>query len=203
MLGLVKYVDMAHDESRFVAFRSGNQSIADLLSKYRPYLRLLAERRLDQAVGARLSASDVVQQTHLEAFRDCGLFRGDTEEQFVAWLKRILANNISQATQTHMARKRSVKRDRALPPQGAISGEGRATETPSRQAIKGESYQLLCRGLQQLPRDQCSAIRLRYLHGLPLAEIASRLQRSESAAAGLLKRGLRNLRRLLSEEAKP
>jgi len=41
---------------------------------------------------------------------------------------------------------------------------------------------------------------LQYWHGLTLAQIGERLQRSPAAVAGLLKRGLTRLRVLLQEE---
>jgi RNA polymerase sigma-70 factor (ECF subfamily) len=40
---------------------------------------------------------------------------------------------------------------------------------------------------------------LHYLQGLPLAKVASQLERTEAAAAGLLYRGLKKLRELLHE----
>jgi RNA polymerase sigma-70 factor (ECF subfamily) len=48
--------------------------------------------------------------------------------------------------------------------------------------------------LEQLPETQREAVRMRYIEGLPLAEISQRLDRTTTAVAGLLKRGLENLR---------
>ena len=69
---------MKSEDPAKLRFTDGCRSIAELLEKYRPFLRLLAARQLDEKLGARLSASDIVQQTQLEAFRDCGLFRGES-----------------------------------------------------------------------------------------------------------------------------
>jgi len=55
--------------------------------------------------------------------------------------------------------------------------------------------------LERLTDDQREGVRLRYLEGQSLAEIAERMQRSEEAVAGLIKRGLKTLRKHLHDEA--
>lgn len=185
-----------------VQLTDGAHSIAELLQKYRPYLRLLAARQLDPTLATRLSASDIVQQTQLEAFRDCGLFRGETEEQFVAWLKAILRNNVAQATHRHiLTQKRSVKREQLQPQPHRPSYElpGRV-DSPSAAAMRDESVVKLAHAMESLTADQYEAIRLRYLEGYSLTCLAESLNRSAPAVAGLLKRGLRRLRRVLHNE---
>ena len=83
--------------------REGDAEAAGtLLQKYQPYLRLMAQRQLDSAVNARLDPSDVVQQTCLEAFRDLTGFRGQSVGELLAWLRRILHNNVAQTVQRHV-----------------------------------------------------------------------------------------------------
>lgn len=189
---------MSSDESVRIELADQSYPIDELLAKYRPYLRLIAARQLDSMIANRLSASDIVQQTLLEAFRDGALFRGSTEQQFVAWLKAILHNNIAQATQTHiLTKKRSVKNER---PFAATLGQTAlhppaADESPSGAAMQGESAMILAQQMESLPEDQYEAIRLRYIEGHSLASIAAHMDRSEAAIAGLLKRGLEGLRK--------
>ena len=71
--------------------------------------------------------------------------------------------------------------------------------SPSSRAMRGEAAVRLAQAMDRLPTDQCEAIRLRYLEGSSLTQIATEMQRSEVAAAGLLKRGLRGLRSDLSD----
>jgi len=52
--------------------------------------------------------------------------------------------------------------------------------------------------LTQLSDEQRLAVILKHFHGWPLAEIAEHMDRTVSAVAGLLKRGLKRLRELLS-----
>ena len=193
---------MAANEQSQLQFSNGPQSIGGLLDKYRPYLHLLAARQLDSILSPRMSPSDIVQQTQLEAFRDREMFRGESEEQFVAWLRAILSNTVARATHTHIVtKKRSVRREQAQPAEGGAAHElAREDESPSAAAIQGEAAVRLARAMEQLTEDQYTAIRLRYIEGCALVRIAETMNRSTSAVAGLLKRGLRGLRDQLRDE---
>lgn len=182
------------------------EALGRLLNNYRPYLRVLAERELDSQVRVRADASDVVQQTCLEAYRDLAQFRGSVEAELVAWLRQILRHNVSQTLQQHVfAQRRSVDRERPI-----AAGDGSddhlgpdvpaSQSSPSRRAMLGENAIRLAKALEGLPPDQRQAVRLRHLEGRTLAELAAELERSELAVAGLLKRGLRKLRAILDEE---
>jgi RNA polymerase sigma-70 factor (ECF subfamily) len=57
----------------------------------------------------------------------------------------------------------------------------------------------LSAALARLPDAQRQALELRYFQGWSLAQIAQHLNRSQAAAAGLLKRGLQQLRRQLND----
>ena len=65
--------------------------------------------------------------------------------------------------------------------------------------MQGELAMQLAAKMEALPESQQEALRLRYLEGMSLAEISEAMGRSDTAVAGLLKRGLRQLRRDLVE----
>jgi RNA polymerase sigma-70 factor, ECF subfamily len=54
--------------------------------------------------------------------------------------------------------------------------------------------------LALLPAARKEALRLRYYDELPITDIVERMGRSETAVAGLLKRGLSALRELMGKE---
>ena len=85
----------SHHEQELLerAITGDREALGSLLDRHRPYLVILASRELDPLVSARLSGSDIAQQTHLEAIRGFDNFRGRTPQQFMAWLKQILSNN--------------------------------------------------------------------------------------------------------------
>ena len=70
-------------------------------------------------------------------------------------------------------------------------------------AIRAEAVVALLEALHQLPETQAEAIRLRYMEGLPLAEIVERMGKTDTAVAGLLKRGLQKLRTIMDTENCP
>jgi RNA polymerase sigma-70 factor (ECF subfamily) len=170
-------------------------------------LRLLAQRRLGPDVQARVDPSDVVQRAYLDVHRDWGAFRGCAEAELIAWLRRILENNAIEALQEHVvAKKRSTKKEKRLT--GSADGARSLANmleadlsSPSQRAMRGEAAVRLAQAIDTLPDDQREAIRLRYLEGWSLAEIARRFDRSDVAVAGLLKRGLRGLRKCFENES--
>lgn len=183
--------------------RDGDAAAFDqLVTEFRPFLRMLAQRKIDPRVGARLDASDIVQQTCFEAHRDLPGFRGEHAGEWIAWVRRILDHNVAEAHEKHLlAAKRSARREAQLDDGGSgpawTAGVPGDNSSPSRRAMLGEEAVRLARAMDELPADQCEAIRLRYLEGYSLADLAAHFARSDTAVAGLLKRGLRKLRGLL------
>jgi RNA polymerase sigma-70 factor (ECF subfamily) len=175
------------------------------LERFRSYLLLLARRQLQGRAPARLDASDLVQQTLLEAHRQREHFRGATDAERAAWLRQILAHNLADADRALHRDKRDVGRERSLEAELAHSSADLAgflaadQSSPSRQTDRQEEALRLANALAQLPEAQREALVLQYWHGLTLAQIGERLERTPVAVAGLLKRGLKRLRELLGE----
>jgi DNA-directed RNA polymerase specialized sigma24 family protein len=67
------------------------------LDRFRNRLRLLAEIELSPRLRVKEDASDIVQQTLLEAHRDLPAYRGQTDAELFCWLKTILAHKRGQA----------------------------------------------------------------------------------------------------------
>jgi DNA-directed RNA polymerase specialized sigma24 family protein len=71
--------------------------------------------------------------------------------------------------------------------------------TPGRAAGRHEDAVRLARALGQLPEAQHRALVVRHRRGLSLVEVGPELDRTPAAVAGLLERGLRQLRFLMGE----
>jgi len=188
-------------EDEIARARSGDgHALGNLLERFREPLRRLSRRHMGAALSRRLDASDVVQQTFLEAHLSIGRFRGTSEPEFVAWLRHILDCNLADAARGHLATgKRAAAREASLDDSrdaGAALHRRLASSqsSPSLRAIRLEQAARFLESLDLLPPDQREAVRLRHVEGWPLDRIALRLGRSPEAAAGLLKRGLQALR---------
>lgn len=177
-----------------------DSSLGELLNHHRPWLRLLDRRGLSGKFAGRIDESDVAQQTFLSAVRGFEHFKGSTPDELAVWLQQIHERNLQDAVRRHaMAQKRSVDREETfveeeIPPVELTS--------PSQRLMLGERAVRLAAVMSQLPDDQQDAVRMRHLDGETLEAISQRLDRSERAVAGLLYRGLTNLRKALAEESK-
>jgi RNA polymerase sigma-70 factor (ECF subfamily) len=178
----------------------------DDLELYRHYLLLLARSRLGDQAQARVDPSDVVQQTLLEAHAKRRQFRGQTEAEKAGWLRQMLACNLADAFRALGRAKRDASRERSL--EAALDESSSRLEawlaaeqsSPSQRVQRPEQLLHLALALAQLPEDQRTAVELKHLQALTVAEIAERLGRSETAIGGLLRRGMTRLRQLLAEQ---
>jgi RNA polymerase sigma-70 factor (ECF subfamily) len=175
------------------------------MERYRAYLHLLARLRLDRRLQGKLDASDVVQQTLLQAHQALDGFRGHTEAEQAAWLRQILARNLAHAVRDLRRDKRDVARECSL--EAALDESSARLEawlaaeqsSPSEKACHNEQLLRLAEALTELPEDQREAVVLHYFQGCSLAEIGEQLGRSTGSVSGLVFRGLKLLRGLLHE----
>jgi RNA polymerase sigma-70 factor (ECF subfamily) len=175
------------------------------LEHYRQYLELLVRMQLDRRLLGKIDLSGVVQQTMLEASQATSDKEHQDPDRFAAWLRRILANNLGDEVRKLKTGKRDVTRERSL--EAALEQSSQRLEmwladgqsSPSVRAQRHERTLELSAALTRLPDAQREALLMRYFQNLSLAQIASRLDRSHSAVAGLLKRGLQQLRDQLKD----
>jgi RNA polymerase sigma-70 factor (ECF subfamily) len=181
------------------AARTGSrEALGRALQACRDYLLLVAQRQLDSDLHAKGGASDLVQETFLEAQRDFARFQGTTETELVAWLRQILLNNVANFTRRYRdTAKRAVDREVALVSDDSSQAGPALPDpmlTPSSQAVEREQAESLQRALARLPDDYRQAIVLRYLEGRSFEEIGQLMARSPDAARKLWSRAMQRLR---------
>ncbi len=189
--------DAAH---LLAAARGGShEALGQVLNACRGYLLLIAEQELDSRLRAKGGASDVVQQTFLDAQRAFDRFAGDSDEELRAWLRQVLRHNLADFTRRYRdTGKRGVKRERSLEP-GSSSADHEAglaapDPSPSAEAMAHEQAETLRRALDRLPEDYRQVILLRHQEKLSFEEIARRLGRSVLAVRQLWSRAIRRTR---------
>jgi len=179
------------------ASRGDDDALGELIEQFRPMLRADAQKDLVEMRG-RVGASDIVQLTWWSAFRAFPKFEGDVDA-FVGWLRNIHGRNIQDAVRDHHADKRAIRRE--VSPSDALQNAKARITSPSQKLVRNEQLQQMESGLEQLPAAQREAIRLRFYESLSVAEIVERMGRSETAVAGLLKRGLSSLRKMMNQSS--
>ena len=138
--------------------RAGDESAGgQLLSGYERYLTLLARVQVGRRVQGKVDPADLVQEVFLEAHRQIKNFRGNTEAELLAWLRRILAGQIALMLRRYLGTKgRDVTLERDLAGQldesSQAMGAGLAADgsTPSQHVAKREQAVLLAEALDKL-----------------------------------------------------
>lgn len=179
--------------------------LGQTLQGFREYLGLLARLQLRANLAGKIDLSGIVQQTLLEAHQARSEFPIHAAQQ-AAWLRRALANNLTDEIRRLRSRGKERVEEQSLEQALEASSTrleawlAREESTPGRKAVHSEQLSRLAEALLQLPDDQRQAVELHHLQGLSLADVGQQLCRSREAVAGLVFRGLKKLRSLLAEK---
>lgn len=176
--------------------RTGDRNaVGILIDRYRKYLLFIANNDLDQNLQAKMGASDAVQESMMHAHFHFDQFRGNTEGEWKAWLKTILANDIRKGKRQYFAQKRDANREVSVQPNTATGQDfldGKLT--PSSEAIEREKAMAVEIAMSQLTDQQRQVIQMRNFERLSFSEIGSRTRRSEDAARKLWARSIEALK---------
>jgi RNA polymerase sigma-70 factor (ECF subfamily) len=160
------------------AARAGQpQALGRILEDCRGYLLAIADREFDSQLGAKAGASDLVQETFLEAQRDFPRFRGATQAELLGWLRKLLLNNLANFSRGfHATDKRQVGREVNLDAAKAAGLTGAANGlSPSECVIRAETADSLHRALDCLSDDHRRLIEWRYREELSFSVMAAKL----------------------------
>lgn len=197
------------------AARAGDPAARDrLFGACRSFVATAARCHLQRGLQAKADASDVVQQSLLEAHRGFDRFAGETPAEWLAWLKQIVARNALDAAKRYRG---TAKRDAGREVPLAVHADASAgwhcqpvdpASSPSGRAIRWEQELLLAAALESLADDHREVLHLRNIERLPFEEVARRMSRSSGACRMLWMRAVAALRDVLpaeftGDEAKP
>lgn len=165
---------------------------------------MLARVQIGQQLRGKVDASDVVQETFLDAHRHFDRFQGTNEGQLVRWLRQILAAKLADLLRRYLGTEgRDVRLERALEADldrsSVLMDRGLIAplSSPSEQASRREQAVLLADALAALPSDYREVLVLRHLEGLTFPQVASRMGKTLDSVEKLWMRGLARLRQVM------
>jgi RNA polymerase sigma-70 factor (ECF subfamily) len=171
---------------------------------------MVARAQIESWLQARVDASDLVQQTMLEAHRDFACFQGHGQGEWLAWLRRILTHNAADFVRHYRgAAKRQVFREVPLRGPRETDAWAGAPEpiaagaTPSQEFLQRDDELLVAAALTELTPDYQEVILLRNMERLPFDEVARRMGRSRPAVQMLWMRAIRKLRDVVGKDVEP
>lgn len=185
------------------AVAGDGDALQRLIVHYHGPLHAAVQAALPPDLRPRVDPEDVLQHAYVVAFQTVTTCSFDGPAAFYAWLERVALSRLKDLARAARRAKRDVGRE---VPGGAhwsatcaslveqITGH---QPTPSYRLAREEAVAALLSCLARLSEDQREVVRLRFLEGLPVAEVAARLSKTEAAVHMLCHRGLKALRVLL------
>jgi len=186
--------------SSLASARAGSrEGLGQTLDQCREFLLGIARGAIGPGLRGKGGASDLVQDTFLEAQRRFGQFDGETTGQLRAWLRSLLLHKAAKlGRRYHCTQKRRLSRERPLgddrPSAVHPSHVAAPGPTPSVQVMCDEQQRRLLEAIDRLPDDYRTVMSLRYQESLAFDEIGRRLERSADAARMLWARAVDRLK---------
>jgi RNA polymerase sigma-70 factor, ECF subfamily len=187
------------------AARDGSRdALGQALEACRRYLLCVARHELHSDLRAKGGASDLVQDTFLDAQCAFERFEGSSEVELRAWLRRLLQHRASKFGRRYRTtQKRRLARETPFHPEGVPAAWEGALPSPSTQLMAHEQAQRLRLVLEHLPDDYRHVITLRYVEQCSFEEIGRRMQRTPNAARLLWLRAIERVKLELRNPDEP
>jgi RNA polymerase sigma-70 factor (ECF subfamily) len=201
--------DASQTQELLAQARAGDAAAVNgLLDRHREALRRMVALRMDRAMQQRVDASDIVQDTLIEANRRLQEYLADPRLPFHLWLRHIARDRLIDAHRRHrVAARRSVDREQPLEAPGHFdqSTMDLAAQlcdrelTPAAAATRNEMERRFQAAIERLDDSDREVILLRHFEQLSNQETAQVLGMTEPAAGMRYLRAVRRLRALLNE----
>jgi RNA polymerase sigma-70 factor, ECF subfamily len=160
------------------------KSLDALFEDHRPRLLAFIELRMGAGLRARVDAQDILQQTFLKAIQSIGKFQWQGEGSFMSWLSGIAGNVVLDLADP---RRRKL-------PERLESDWPAPCASPSKALRRDERFERLREAIDALSPQHREVVLLARIEGLPVKEIAKRLNLTPNAVSQLLWRALQKLR---------
>ncbi len=192
-----------------LAVAGDRPALERLLLGYADRLHTRIARKVPVDLHSRMSADDVLQETFIEAFRCIDTLKPMGDLAFYRWLATVAEHRLQDAIKARRAAKRGggwARQEAGPAADSSSTGElvellVGAVDTPSRSAARHEAAMAVQVGLASLKEDYRHVIELRYVKGLPVADVAVTMGRTPDAVKNLCRRGLAELQAVLGRSS--
>lgn len=200
-------VDNDSSDSRSAAFslqRADHLSFEAICRSVRPILKSIIEARLDLRLLQRVDASDIVQETLLEAVKRLPDFLERQPMPLVSWLRESALQQLALCVRRHqLTAKRTVTREVNYHESSIFQLVERITAShvdAQQRHLETEQSQRVRRALYALSHTDREILLLRYVNELTNAEAATVLKVTETVASKRHCRALVRLQQRLERE---
>jgi RNA polymerase sigma-70 factor, ECF subfamily len=187
--------------------RGDQQALADLFAHYGPQLRRMVAFRLDVRLNGRVSTSDVLQESYIDALKRLPHFLAKPEMSIGAWLRWIVGQRLVDVHRQHLgAQNRNANQEIPLDqaswlpvcsPHLANHLVEQLT-SPSQAAMRNEKFSYLEEALRRMDDLDREVLALRHFEELSNNEVADLLSINKAAASKRYVRALARLRDILA-----
>jgi RNA polymerase sigma-70 factor (ECF subfamily) len=185
---------------------AGTGSLEEWFGQYRERLRNVVALRLDRRLVGRLDASDVIQETYLEALERYPEYVREPRLSPYLWLRFLAVQRLLICHRRHLqTQKRDAGLEISLDAHGLEVSSAELAQrildsalTPARAAVHAEEQARLHEALQQLDPMDREVLALRHFEYLSNDEAAAVLGIQPGAASQRYYRALKRLKEILT-----
>ena len=185
--------------------------LSDQFMQARGRLRAMIQARLHPLVAARLDASDVLQETYIEANRRLEEYQTDPRLPVFLWLRRLGIQTLARIHRDHLDRAKRDPTREIVVAQGSEPSSfyknGLARElsvsmaSPASQVAQNELLGNINEVIESLSDVDQQILGLRHLEHLTLSEAATEIGITTEAAKQRYRRAIRKLASVLNPSA--
>ncbi len=171
----------------FQKIRNGDQqALGELLNGLRPYVRVIVRSVLHEQKEKLIDESDLIQESLIQASRCCHSFHGQTQVEWLGWLRTITIRTAQRAL--HVENRRPMTK----PELATLIADG--SSTPCDELVRQENADRMAVALTHLPEDMQQILLWRVIDDLDYQSIGQLMHRSPGAMRVLYLRALRRLK---------
>lgn len=181
-----------------------------LLSICYPRLQQHLQRLIPRDIQACVDVDDVVQDTQIQVFRNIGTFRCAGSDSFYRWVATVALYRLRNIIKAQRALKRgrgrtlgsSIRSDESGSAHSLLDWLHGPDNTPSHHASRTEARDALGISLESLPEHYRQAVRLVYLEGRSVEDVARIMGRTERAIHNLCHKAKDQLHRSMGSTSR-